>query len=282
MHIVSKVTIDALVTAAAQWGGETLSRATTAPDEEGSMLWQSNFDASNYGGPLEMLDPEMRAELQDEDIQKMPAYQYEPVPGKPSPAIVQAVLDNYLDPCDGDCYPGTASEKFTTALQVAITARSGGTKLRQLAEYEAVPRRLVEEHRSTLFMSVEGPHTRPLVPVAAIMRSVSREKELGRLLIAWGPGVSSGETYAEHCRRFPHEYLSIFHSYHANAINHDPGPFASMYFGAIVKDLVAGHPVVIDDPVFSDPKRRRLVEQAFRRTFPDLVVEQVQVGGGGP
>jgi hypothetical protein len=104
---------------------------------------------------------------------------------------------------------------------------------------------------------------------------MSRSTELGRLVIAWGP---EAHNYSRLVRRDPYETIFGFIDYHAGAINNDPDPFSSIFFGAAVKALLAGKLVVLTDGVFADPRRRKLVEQAFQRVFPGLVVEQRQLG----
>ena len=66
-------------------------------------------------------------------------------------------------------------------------------------------------------------------------------------------------------------------SYHRDALDNDPDPFSSRYFGRAVMWLLKGSTVVLSDPAFEDPQRRRLVERAFKRTFPKLTVEHMQV-----
>lgn len=66
-------------------------------------------------------------------------------------------------------------------------------------------------------------------------------------------------------------------SFHQGAVNDDPDPFSSRHFGQAVNWLLKGSTVVLSDPAFEDPQRRRLVERAFKRTFPKLTVEQLRV-----
>ena len=109
---------------------------------------------------------------------------------------------------------------------------------------------------------------------------------LGRLVIAWGP---YSRDHAQHrepfdvLRKEPSEVLYLFPGFHAWAVNDDPDPFASRYFGAVLKALLEGNPVVLTDEVFVDPRRRRHVERAYQRVFPDLVVDHAYLGdGSGP
>lgn len=104
---------------------------------------------------------------------------------------------------------------------------------------------------------------------------------MGKLFIAWGPGIDRdldphfSDRFTDHWA----EGISMYLDFHASAINNDSDPFASRYFGDIVKTLTSGQKVVVMDRTFDDPKRRRLVERAFQRAFPDLIIEQVKVGG---
>ncbi|QCX26192.1 hypothetical protein FC770_02175 [Nocardioides jishulii] len=50
----------------------------------------------------------------------------------------------------------------------------------------------------------------------------------------------------------------------------------------MVRTLLDGRNVLVTDRSFEDPERRDLVAEAFRRTLPGLVVDQVTMGGGAP
>jgi hypothetical protein len=111
---------------------------------------------------------------------------------------------------------------------------------------------------------------------------MARRTKLGRLAIAWGPDSHEAELLRAHYDAFtdgPFGGLAVFIGFHMNA-DSDPDPFASAFFGSVSKALVAGTPVVLTDGVFDDPQRRRHVERAFRRVFPELVIEHVELGGG--
>jgi hypothetical protein len=102
---------------------------------------------------------------------------------------------------------------------------------------------------------------------------------VGKLFIAWGPGIVTDPDFSHVFTEHWADGLSLYFDYHAGALFDDPDPFASQFFGVAVKTLLSGTNVVVMDQSFDDPHRRRLVERAFTRAFPDLVDEQVQVGG---
>lgn len=104
---------------------------------------------------------------------------------------------------------------------------------------------------------------------------MAKPAALGRLFIAWGP---EARDYSRLLRNDPYETFFGFINFHAGAINNDPDPFASAFFGAAVKALLGGKQVVLTDQVFSDPARRNVVQRAFQRVFPDLVIEQRYLG----
>lgn len=110
------------------------------------------------------------------------------------------------------------------------------------------------------------------------------KRRLGRLIISWGPQPAHGPERFERIyalRKDVHETLHGFSDFHTYALNDDPDPFASRYFGVAVKTLLAGKTVVLTDGAFDDPRRRDIVERAFRQTLPDLVVNQVGPGEQG-
>ena len=113
---------------------------------------------------------------------------------------------------------------------------------------------------------------------------MSTNRRLGRLIINWGPQPTDGPERFERIhalRKDVHEPLHAFSHFHAHALNNDPDPFASRYFGLAVRTLVAGETVVLTDGAFEDPRRRNILERAFRQTLPDLVVSQVGPGEQG-
>ena len=111
-------------------------------------------------------------------------------------------------------------------------------------------------------------------------------RRLGRLIISWGPQPADGPERFERIRALRkdvHEPLHTFDDFHAHALNDDPDPFASRYFGQAVKKLLSRRTVVLTDGAFDDPRRRDVVERAFRQTLPDLTVDQVgRVSKGRP
>lgn len=105
-------------------------------------------------------------------------------------------------------------------------------------------------------------------------------RRLGQLFITWGPdSLTGGRDATDRFRKEPFDYLRSVLCFHSNALDDSQDPFASMFFGEVVKELLAGNTVIVADPSFDDAKRRRRVERAFKRTLPALVVEQVQLGG---
>jgi hypothetical protein len=92
---------------------------------------------------------------------------------------------------------------------------------------------------------------------------------LGQLFIAWGPGIETDPDFADVFKKHWAEGISLFFDYHAGAMNGDPDPFASQYFGVIARTLLAGTTVVVMDRTFDDPKRRRLTERALALSAGD-------------
>jgi hypothetical protein len=95
--IVSKTDIDALVTVPFRWS-ETgvltglpkwvaglLTVTPSNASDIGSRLWRANHDTFNYGGPRELLDPEMLAEVDAHDVAVTPPYEFQALPGMPRP-----------------------------------------------------------------------------------------------------------------------------------------------------------------------------------------------------
>lgn len=106
----------------------------------------------------------------------------------------------------------------------------------------------------------------------------------GRLVIAWGPGVHKGRwtrlAFETFWKSGPtHTPIKTFHDFHSAAVPDDDDPFASVYFGRVVKELLSGFLVVLTDPAFEDRQRRRAVERAFKFAFPEWSVSHVQLGG---
>lgn len=116
------------------------------------------------------------------------------------------------------------------------------------------------------------------------MSAMPTNRRLGRLIISWGPQPADGPERFERIRALRkdvHEPLHTFDDFHAHALNDDPDPFASRYFGQAVKKLLSRRTVVLTDGAFDDPRRRDVVERAFRQTLPDLTVDQVGPGEQG-
>jgi hypothetical protein len=110
-----------------------------------------------------------------------------------------------------------------------------------------------------------------------------RKAPLGRLLIAFGPEANDENSLYQHVGRFrtaPQQTTALFKDFHAGAYDDNPDPFTSRYFGPAVEALLKGYIVILTDGVFEEHRRRSKVALAFQRTFPDLAIDSVQVGGG--
>lgn len=109
-----------------------------------------------------------------------------------------------------------------------------------------------------------------------------RKAPLGSLLIAFGPDAQDKNELYQHVGRLrgAQQHSSWFKDFHAGAHDDNPDPFTSRYFGRAVEELLKGSIVILTDGVFADPRRRSKVESAFQRTFPDLSITHVDVGGG--
>src|ERR1700709_1635418 len=100
--------------------------------------------------------------------------------------------------------------------------------------------------------------------------SAMRRMPGGRLVIAWGPGIHKGKWTPEEFETFwkgdkKRTPIRTFHDFHAGApLADENAPFASPYFGRVVRGVLSGSLVAVTDPSFEDRQRRRAVEQAFR------------------
>ncbi|WP_239456343.1 hypothetical protein [Nocardioides solisilvae] len=101
-----------------------------------------------------------------------------------------------------------------------------------------------------------------------------------RLVLLWGPDAQQTTTLTRSADALlaevegPHVLVQHFH---AGALEDNPHPFASRFFGAVVWTLLEQGTVLLSDSVFEDEDRRALVERCFTRTLPGLVVEHVRL-----
>ncbi len=114
---------------------------------------------------------------------------------------------------------------------------------------------------------------------------MARHRSLGKLFIAWGPEAVAhledkfGRLDSAPFRREPDDVVNSVRGFYGFDTDDNPDPFTSQFWGFIVQGLVSTRPVVLFDNRFEDPRRRKKVESAFLRVFPDLDVEHFQMGG---
>lgn len=119
-HMVSKTTIDAMMTAAVRWSEETPggsryywhdgSRSIDASSATaiGQMLWSANWYRA--GGWLKEADWATEEDLAE--IPEEPTYEYEPLPGEPEALVVLRVIANYSYQTSGEPEEWRPSEPF--------------------------------------------------------------------------------------------------------------------------------------------------------------------------
>ncbi len=106
--VVSKEDIDAIVTVALRWtesgaldqmppqAAEVLRVTRSNANEVGERLWSANHDSVNYGGPRDLVDPEVLAEAEEYgEVEEMPAYTFVEFVGTPAPEVVMRLTTFY-------------------------------------------------------------------------------------------------------------------------------------------------------------------------------------------
>ena len=74
---------------------------------------------------------------------------------------------------------------------------------------------------------------------------------LGQLFITWGPdSLAVGGVATNRFRKEPSDYFYQVLCFHLNALDESKDPFASMFFGQVVKELLSGNTVILADPAF--------------------------------
>lgn len=134
--MVSKTTIDAMMTAAVRWAEETPggvryywhhgSRSIDASSATaiGQMLWYANwYHAEGWFKEADWATEEDLAEVPEE-----PTYAYEPLPGEPDALVILGVIANYSYQTSGEPEGWRPSEPFgfIHALQNRAIARLPG------------------------------------------------------------------------------------------------------------------------------------------------------------
>jgi hypothetical protein len=118
-YTVSKVVIDALMTAALRWseetpgglgyywfgGGRRVESAAATPI--GQMLWYTNwYHADGWFKDAEWFDSEV------DEVPDEPVYEYDPLPGDPAPLVVLRLIDNYVYQTGGEPEDWRPTEAF--------------------------------------------------------------------------------------------------------------------------------------------------------------------------
>ena len=114
VRIASKADIDAIVTVALRWTesgalehmpdqvADVLRVTPENATEIGALLWRANHDSFNYGGPRELVEPEVLAEVLEYGAEEMPEYTFAELPGIPVPEVVVRLTSfyRYQTQCD--------------------------------------------------------------------------------------------------------------------------------------------------------------------------------------
>jgi hypothetical protein len=107
VRIVSSADIDAIVTVALRWtesgalerlpaqAAQVLRVTPENATEVGIRLWLANHDTFNYGGPRELVEPEVVAEAEEWDVEVVPVYTFAEFPGVPLPEVVVKLVRYY-------------------------------------------------------------------------------------------------------------------------------------------------------------------------------------------
>jgi hypothetical protein len=98
--IITKADVDAFVSVAYRWTeagqvdvmppefAQVLRVTDDNASDLGAHLWAANHDATNFGGPRRLADPELVTELEEgNEIVEMPPYEFQAFEGMPSPAV---------------------------------------------------------------------------------------------------------------------------------------------------------------------------------------------------